>query len=72
MAEYPKHRRQVQNLHTTDLREKKTKKKPFGLLYVRPVVTGYLFLFSPLFAETSYVSFVPARDHLGIAKKFHD
>jgi hypothetical protein len=27
IAEYPKHRRQVQNLHTTDLREKKNKKK---------------------------------------------
>ena len=30
------------------------------------------FFFRPLFAETSYVSFVPARDHLGIPKKFHD
>jgi hypothetical protein len=27
IAEYPKHRRQVQNLQTTDLREKKKKKK---------------------------------------------
>ncbi len=35
---------------------------------VRPVVTGYLFFF----AETSYVRFVLARDHLGIPKKFHD
>jgi hypothetical protein len=38
---------------------------------IRPVVTGYLF-FRPLFAETSYVSFVPAHDHLDIAKIFHD
>ena len=35
------------------------------------MVTGYLF-FRPLFAKTSYVSFVPARDHSGISKKFHD
>ncbi len=38
---------------------------------LRPVVTGYLF-FRPLFAETSYVRFVPASDYLGIAFFFHD
>ena len=30
------------------------------------------FFFRPLFAETSYVRFVPASDHLGIACLFHD
>ena len=30
------------------------------------------FFFRPLFAETSYVGFVLARDLLGIPKKFHD
>ena len=38
---------------------------------VRPVVTGYFF-FLLLFAETLYVHFVPASDHLGIACLFHD
>jgi len=33
-------------------------------LVLRPVVTGYRFFH--LFAETLYVSFVPASDHLGI------
>jgi hypothetical protein len=39
---------------------------------LRPVVTGYLFFLLRLFAKTSYVRFVPASEHLGIASLFHD
>ena len=42
--------------------------------YLSSEAGGYRlpFFFRPLFAETSYVSFVLARDHLGIPQKFHD
>jgi hypothetical protein len=44
---------------------------PLAGLLLAIEVTG-LFYFLPLFAETSYVSFVPASDHLDIACLFHD
>ena len=49
--------------------KKKEKKKKC----VRCKAGGYsLPFFRPLFAETSYVRFVPASDYLGIAFLFHD